>query len=185
MEKPSVVLPVAEYLRRYVDGALRPEDTCQLEYPPPVWRRLGVSLTDVGIGSATLQATADRDGVGSQLGTVHGGFIAELADAAMGTAHTTWLASGQTLTTIGLAVTFLRPVWRELLTARAAVTHHGRRISHYACDITREDGKQVAVATCTVMTLSGTTAADRSRAGLGDRFRPSAGPSEPENGPDT
>ena len=168
MEK--TVLPVLEYVRRQIDGSLRPNDTTQLEYPPPAWTRLGFRLVSADAGSATIETMADRDVIGSQLGTVHGGFLAELADATMGTAHSTWLEPGQTLTTIDLSVKFLRPVWRELLTARAAATHRGRTISHYSCVIVREDGKQVATATCTVMTLSGTTAADRSRVGLGERF---------------
>jgi hypothetical protein len=43
----------------------------------------------------------------------------------------------------------------------AHATHAGRTISHYACDITREDGKIVASVTSTVMTLTGEKAAGR------------------------
>lgn len=166
----STRMTVLDYLKRLVDGTLAPGDETQLNYPPPVWQLLGYRLIEVDTGRATLGVTADAATHGSQLGTVHGGFLSELADAAMGTAHTTTLEPGQTLTTVTLTVTFLRPVWREALLARAYPTHLGRTVSHYAVEITRQDGKAVATATSTVVTISGEPAKTRSRIGLGDRF---------------
>lgn len=171
-------LTVLDYLQRLVVGTLQPGDETQLNYPPPVWQLLGFRLVEVGAARATLEASAAAVH-GSQLGTVHGGFLAELSDAAVGTAHSTTLELGQTLTTVSLTVTFLRPVWQGTLLARACPTHLGRTVSHYVVEITREDGKSVASAASTVMTLSGERAETRSRVGLGDRFASNLRPTEP------
>lgn len=41
---------------------------------------------------------------------IHGGLLCELADAAIGTAHSTLMGEGETFTSIDLKATFLRPV---------------------------------------------------------------------------
>ncbi|MEY9934388.1 acyl-coenzyme A thioesterase PaaI-like protein [Catenulispora sp. GP43] len=52
-------------------------------------------------------------------------------------------------------------MWRGTLTARARPSHSGRTITHYVCDVLREDGKAVASVTSTMMTLRGEGAAGR------------------------
>jgi uncharacterized protein (TIGR00369 family) len=154
-------LSTLEYLQRQVDGSLEPGDRTHLRYPTAISTLLGIELVNVGVREATVQISADSAIHGNQQGTVHGGLLCELADAAIGTAHSTVIESGQSFTSIDLKATFLRPVWAERLRARAHATHAGRTISHYACDITREDGKIVATVTSAVMTLTGEKAAGR------------------------
>jgi uncharacterized protein (TIGR00369 family) len=89
---------------------------------------------------------------GKQQGTVHGGLLSELADAAMGTAHSTLINEGETFTRIDLRISFFRPVWKSLLKAKARTVQHGKTITHYQCEIVREDGKLVALAAGTFMT---------------------------------
>ena len=154
-------LPVLEYLRRHVAGTLGPDDRTFLRYPTAISRLLGFEITEIDAGTATLTVVTNQDLHSNQQGTVHGGFISELADAAIGTARSTTTVPGESFTSIDLHTTFWRPVFAGTLTARARPTHLGSTVQHYACEITREDGKIVATATSTVLTLRGEKAAGR------------------------
>lgn len=154
-------LPVIEYLRRQLAGTLQPNDRTHLRYPTAISRLLGFTITAVEPGRAVLELDADAVVHGNQQGTVHGGLLVELADAAIGTAQSTVIEAGESFTSIDLKATFLRPVWNEHLTATARATHVGRTVSHYLCEITRGDGKPVVTVTSAVMTLRGDKAAGR------------------------
>ncbi|MEU5874104.1 PaaI family thioesterase [Glycomyces sp. NPDC047369] len=133
-----------------------------MRYPTAIATLLGFAVTAVGPGTATVAVEADAAVHGNQQGTVHGGFLAELADAAIGTAHSTLMEPGESFASIDLRTVYVRPVWRERLLASAAPAHAGLTITHYRCDIIRaSDGKTVAEATSTVMTLRGDRAAGR------------------------
>ena len=55
------------------------------------------------------------------MGTLHGGILCDMADAAMGCAYASRLGEGESFTTLELKINFLKPVWSGLLTARAHV----------------------------------------------------------------
>lgn len=154
-------LPVLEYLQRQLAGALEPGDRTHLRYPTAISRTLGLELVEVGPGTASVRAVVDSATHGNQQGTVHGGFLVELADAAIGTAHSTVMLPGESFASIDIRAVFLRPVWADTLIATARPSHAGRTITHYACEIVRGDGKPVATVTSTVMTLRGEQAAGR------------------------
>lgn len=161
MTTTANALSVLEYLRRQLAGTLQPGDATHLLYPTAISQLLGFQLVEIGEGQAVLALDADPARHGNQQGTVHGGLLAELADATIGTAHSTLIEAGESFTSIDLKTTFLRPVWRSRLLARAWAEHTGRTISHYRCDILREDGKPVASAFSVVMTLRGEQAQGR------------------------
>ncbi|MEY9906215.1 uncharacterized protein (TIGR00369 family) [Catenulispora sp. MAP12-49] len=164
MPEPQLTgdLPVLEFLQRQLAGALGPTDTTHLRYPTAISDLLGFRITAVGPGTASVEVTVDAAALhGNQQGTLHGGFLTELADAAIGTAHSTVVAAGESFTSIDIRATFLRPVWRGTLTAHARPSHSGRTITHYVCDVLREDGKAVASVTSTMMTLRREGAAGR------------------------
>lgn len=132
-----------------------------MRYPTAISRLLNFRITAIDEASATLELNADAALHGNQQGTVHGGLLCELADAAIGTAHSTLMQEGESFTSIDLKATFLRPVWLERLQANAWATHRGRSISHYRCEIQREDGKMIATVESAVMTLKGDRAQGR------------------------
>lgn len=148
-------LPVLEYLQRQIDGTLPMDAICAVKYPTAISQLLGFRITEIDKGYACLDMNADAVIHGNQQGTVHGGLLGELADAAMGTAHSTLIEEGETFTSIDLRVNFFRPVWKSVLKAVARPVQHGKTITHYQCEIIREDGKQVALAAGTFMTLRG------------------------------
>jgi uncharacterized protein (TIGR00369 family) len=124
-----------------------------MRYPTAISRLLGFRIVAIGKATATIELDADTALHGNQQGTVHGGLLCELADAAIGTAHSTLMLEGESFTSIDLKATFLRPVWQSRLNARAWAEHQGRTICHYRCNIQRDDGKIVASIASTVMTL--------------------------------
>ena len=153
--------PTLEFLRRQLDGSL-PEDACtEMRYPTAISKTLGFRITEIDVGYAKVELDASSEIHGNQQGTVHGGMLCELADAAIGTAHSTAILEGETFTSIDLKISFFRPVWESVLTATAKQIQHGKTITHYQCEITRDDGKVVALAMSTVMTLRGNVANGR------------------------
>jgi uncharacterized protein (TIGR00369 family) len=159
-------LPVLDFLRRLIAhrpqlGARESDDSIRMRYPTAISQLLGFDIVDVGPGTASIRVQADPARHGNQQGTVHGGFLVELADAAIGTAHSTLMQPGESFTSIDLRAAFLRPVWSDVLVATAAPAHTGRTITHYTCEVVRGDGKPVAMLTSTVMTLRGEQAAGR------------------------
>ena len=89
------------------------------------------------------------------MGTLHGGVLCDLTDAAMGMAFASTLAPEESFTTVALTINFFRPVWRSRLRAEARVISRGKNIGYVECDVTDEAGKRVAKATSTCVVLRG------------------------------
>ncbi|MGN8049630.1 PaaI family thioesterase [Curtobacterium sp. 22159] len=153
--------PVLEHLRRRLAGSLEPGETTSMRYPTAIARLLGLEIVAVAERGATIRIEADVELHGNQQGTVHGGLLCELADAAIGTAHSTIIQPGESFTSLDLDARFVRPAWSGVLVASARCTHPGRTISHYQCEIRRDDGTSIASVTSAVMTLRGAQAAGR------------------------
>jgi uncharacterized protein (TIGR00369 family) len=95
------------------------------------------------------------------MGTLHGGVLCDLADAAMGFAFASMLAEGESFTTLELKINYLRPVRRDHLTATARVVSRGRTVGLVECEVTEGKGKLVARATSTCLVLRGDAATGR------------------------
>ena len=87
--------------------------------------------------------------------------LCDIADAAMASAVSTLLAEGDSLTTLELKISFLKPVWDSKLRAEGKVIRFGRTVALASCDVTDESGSLVAHATSTCMVLRGDQAAGR------------------------
>lgn len=157
----NTVLPTLEFLQRQIDGTLPANAHTTMQYPTAISQLLGFRITGIDRGYAQLEMDADAALHGNQQRTVHGGLLSELADATIGTAHSTAIEKGETFTSLDLRINFFRPVWKSRLTASARQIQHGRTITHYQCEIVREDGRMVALAAGTVMTLRGGAATSR------------------------
>ena len=95
------------------------------------------------------------------MGTLHGGILCDIADAAMGIAYASELEEGQTFTTLELKINFLKPVWNARLRAEGRLVKRGRTVGLVECDVTDETGSLVARASSTCLTLSGKKAEGR------------------------
>lgn len=150
-----MTMSILEHLRKHIDGTLAPGESSRMVYPPPIAETLGFRLIAVDDGGAALEMRTDPSRHSNPMGTIHGGVLCDLADAAIGTAHVVSLQEGESFTSVDLRINFFRPVWESTITATAKAVHRGRTTSYYECAITREDGKLIAVVTSTVMTLRG------------------------------
>lgn len=87
------------------------------------------------------------------MGTVQGGILAAIADAAMGWAYMTTLGEGESYTTVEMKVNFLRAVRAGRISARARVKNAGRTLGLLECDVLDAGDKLVAHAVSTCMIL--------------------------------
>ena len=62
------------------------------------------------------------------MGTLHGGALCDIADAAMGMAWASTLGEGETFTTLELKINFLKPVWSGTLRAVGRVVKAGHTV---------------------------------------------------------
>jgi uncharacterized protein (TIGR00369 family) len=95
------------------------------------------------------------------MGTLPGGILCDIADAAMGMAFASTLAPEESFTTVELKVNFFRLIWQAQLRAEGTVVQRGRTIGYVECDITDEENRLVAKAASTCMVLRGQKSAGR------------------------
>ena len=128
--------------------------------PPPVAKLIGFDLVSVEQGKAVIhfQATEVHR---NPMGTLHGGILCDIADAAMGIAYASNLDEGESFTTLELKINFFKPIWNARLRATGRVVKQGRTVGMVECDVTDEKGGLVARATSTCMTLRGGQAKGR------------------------
>ena len=120
--------------------------------PPPIAQLIGFDLISAEPGKAIVQFQA-TEAHANPMGTLHGGILCDIADAAMGIAYSSNLAEGESFTTLELKINFLKPVWKARLLATGRVVRQGRTIGLVVCDITDEKENLVAHASSTCMTL--------------------------------
>ena len=127
---------------------------------PPVAELIGFNIEEIGDGRAvgSLQSGPQH---ANPMGTLHGGVLCDVADAAMGMAFASTLAPGESFTTMALSINFFRPVWRTRLRAEARVINRGKTVGYVECEVTDQDGKQVAKANSTCFVLRGGQAKER------------------------
>jgi uncharacterized protein (TIGR00369 family) len=128
--------------------------------PPPIAKLLGARLTAIEPGRARIELDADER-LANPMGTLHGGVLCDIADAAMGMAYAATLQESESFTTLELKINFLRPVWKARLTAEGQVIQSGKSVGLTECSITDERGRLIAKATSTCLTLRGDQAKGR------------------------
>ena len=127
---------------------------------PPIAKTLGFRLLSARDGEAVFEMDVDER-FWNPMGTLHGGILCDLADAAMGFAYASMLTEKESFTTVELKINFLRPVVKGRLRATGKIVKKGRKIGLVDCDVTDERGKLVARASSTCMTLTGDDASGR------------------------
>lgn len=128
--------------------------------PPPIAQLIGFKLVAAKHGEAVVEFEACNKHA-NPMGTLHGGVLCDVADAAMGIAFASTLADDESFTTLELKINFLRPVWNEKLRAVGKVVSRGKTVGLTECDITNSAGALVARSTSTCMVLKGEKAAGR------------------------
>ena len=126
----------------------------------PVAQLVGFRVVSVEGGQALVELEAGPQHA-NPMGTLHGGILCDIADAAMGLSLVSLLDEGETFTTLELKINFLRPFWNGRLRALGRVVRPGRTISLVECDVLDDQDRLVARASSTCMTLRGESAQGR------------------------
>jgi uncharacterized protein (TIGR00369 family) len=126
----------------------------------PIAELIGLGVDEVGGGRAVASLRSGPQHA-NPMGTLHGGVLCDLADAAMGMAFVTTLAPDESFTTVDLSINFFRPVSQTVLRAEARVINRGRNVGYVECDVTDQEGKHVAKARSTCFFLRGEQARKR------------------------
>lgn len=128
--------------------------------PPPVAKLVGFEFVAIDLGRSTFEMTAGPQHR-NPMGTLHGGIVCDLADAAMGTAMASTLEDDESFTSLDLTVKFLKPVWNARLRATAEIVKRTRSLGLLECDVTDDGGSLVARVYSTCMVLRGDDARGR------------------------
>lgn len=121
-------------------------------FPPPVADLIGFDLKDIGDGTAVFELEAGEQHA-NPMGTLHGGILCDVADAAMGMAYASTLNEGESFTTPELKINFFKPVWEATLRFEGRIVKQGRTVGMTECDVFDENDSLVARASATCMTL--------------------------------
>jgi uncharacterized protein (TIGR00369 family) len=131
------------------------------ELPPaPMASLIGLRLVGIEPGRARFELEADHRHH-NPMGTLHGGILCDIADSAMGMAYASTLGEGESFTTLELKINFLRPVRSAHLIAEGTIVQQGRSAGMAECSVTDENGRLIAKATSTCLTLRGDQARGR------------------------
>ncbi len=140
-----------ELMQKIVNGELP---------PPPIAQLIGFRVTSIEPSRATVEFEATERHA-NPMGTLHGGVLCDIADAAMGMAYASNLGEGETFTTLEMNINFVKPIWNARLKATGHVLKQGKTVGLVECDVVDENDQLVAYATCTQLTLRGEQAQGR------------------------
>jgi hypothetical protein len=87
MNPPTARVSNLDYLRSILTGTVTPTDKSPFNFPFPIMKTLGFRLVEVSEGTASMEMEVKTDLHSNPMGTIHGGVLCDIADAAIGTAH--------------------------------------------------------------------------------------------------
>src|ERR1700694_1839115 len=118
--------------------------------PPPIARLIGFEVTAVESGRVVVELDADER-FANPMGTLHGGVLCDIADAAMGMAYASRLEDGGAFAPLELKSNFLKPVGRAHLRAVGKVIKMGKTVGLVECEIFDDKDSLVAKVSSTCM----------------------------------
>jgi uncharacterized protein (TIGR00369 family) len=128
--------------------------------PPPIATSIGFTLVSIELGKAVFSMEADGRHA-NPMGTLHGGILCDLADAAMGCAMASSLEDDESFTTLDLTAKYFKPIWNARLLATASVVKRTSLLGLVECDVTDDKESLVAKVWSTCMVLRGEQAKGR------------------------
>ncbi len=128
--------------------------------PPPIAKLIGFEFLSVDLGRAVFALNAGPQHA-NPMGTLHGGVMCDLADAALGMAMASTLEDDESFTSLDLTVKFLKPIWTARLRASAQLVKRTRSLGLLECEVIDEGDSLVARVYSTCMVLRGDDAQGR------------------------
>ena len=122
--------------------------------PPPIGDLIGLRMVAAEEGRVTFELDAGPQHT-SPLGTVHGGILCDLADAAIGCAHGSLLGDGETYTTLELKIAYHKAMTTTTGQVRAigSVISMGRRVAFAEARLVDAEGRLHASASSTLLVI--------------------------------
>ncbi len=120
--------------------------------PSPATEALGITIFRLGKGRSIMEMNVDHH-LHNLSGTMHGGIMGDIADAAMGVALATTLLPDEDFTTIEFKMSFLRPHVKGVLRAEGFLAKKGRRIAFTEAVLTNSRRQVVARSSGTCLML--------------------------------
>jgi uncharacterized protein (TIGR00369 family) len=121
---------------------------------PPAAQVIGFHVTDVEVGRVVVEMDA-TDRLHNPMGTLHGGILCDIADAAMGYAFASTLAEDEIFTSVDIKLNFLKPIFNSKLRAEGRLIKKGSTVGLLECHVYDEKQSLVAHATSSCMVLKG------------------------------
>src|SRR5580658_635646 len=128
--------------------------------PPPIAKLVGFEFLSIDLGRAVFALNAGPQHA-NPMGTLHGGILCDVADAAIGMAMASTLEDDESFTSLDLTVKFLKPIWSARLLATAQLVKRTRSLGLLECEVTHASGSLVARVYSTCMVLRGDDARGR------------------------
>lgn len=133
---------------------------------PPVAQVLGFKVVEVEEGRVVIEMEASGR-FHNPMGTLHGGILGDIADAAMGYTFASTLADDEVFTTVELKLNFLKPIFDSKLRAEGKIIKKGNSVGLLECHVYDEKESLVAHSTSTCMILKGNAEQKRVERGNG------------------
>jgi uncharacterized protein (TIGR00369 family) len=127
---------------------------------PPVAEVLGFKVVEAEEGRVVIELDA-TERLHNPMGTLHGGILCDIADAAMGYAFSSTLADDELFTSVEIKLNFLKPIFKSKLRAEGSLIKKGSSVGLLECQIYDENDSLVAHSTSTCMILKGNSAGKR------------------------
>jgi uncharacterized protein (TIGR00369 family) len=122
-------------------------------YPSPATKTLGIKILELSEGRSLLEMMVDPNHH-NMSATMHGGIMADIADAAMGIAIATTISPEEDFTTMEMKISFYRPHIKGPLKAEGIVAKRGKRVAFTEAVLTNQEKQIVAKANGTWLFLS-------------------------------
>src|SRR5919109_4363740 len=111
--------------------------------PSTATKTLGIKILELSEGRSLLEMNVDAN-LHNLSGTMHGGIMADIADAAMGVALATTISTEEDFTTMEMKISFFRPHIKGILRAEGIVAKRGRRAAFTESVLTNSEKKIIA-----------------------------------------
>ncbi len=118
----------------------------------PATKTLGIKILELSEGRSLLEMKVDQH-LHNLSGTMHGGIMSDIADAAMGIAIATTISADEDFTTMEMKISFFRPHIKGSLRAEGTVAKRGRRVAFTEAVLTNDKKQVVAKANGTWLFL--------------------------------
>jgi len=122
-------------------------------YHSPATKTLGIKILELSEGRSLVEMEVDEH-LHNMSATMHGGVMADIADAAMGIAISTTISPDEDFTTMEMKISFFRPHIKGPLRAEGIVAKRGKRVAFAEAVLTNQQNQIIAKANGTWLFLT-------------------------------